>query len=100
VVEIVNLTGEWIGHYHFDEVIRIEQTGERIEAVKVTGDEYVPAGAVTWRADLRTLQGEGQIAEKDFQHPRFVPGRLIVVNPERIIFRWDKCGEVEYRKDE
>jgi hypothetical protein len=102
MVGTIEFTGEWIGHYpgHFDEVIRIEQRGEEIEALKITGDDYVPAGAVTWRANLRTLRGEGQIAEKEFLHPRFVPGRLIVVNPERIIFRWEKCGEVEYRRDE
>jgi hypothetical protein len=102
VVATTCFAGEWIGHYpgHFDEVIRIAQNGEELEAVKITGDDYVPAGAVTWRANLRTLRGEGQIAESDFQHPRFVPGKLIVISSERIIFRWLDCGEVEYRRDE
>jgi hypothetical protein len=102
VVETLELIGEWIGHYpgHFDEVIRIEQRGDTVEAIKITGDEYVPAGAITWRADLRTMEGEGQIAEMDFRHPRFVPGHLTIVNPERIVFRWDNCGEVEFRKDD
>jgi predicted RNA-binding protein len=102
VVETIELQGEWIGHYpgHFDEVIRIEQNGDEVEAIKITGDDYVPAGAVTWRANLRTMEGEGQIAEMEFQHARFVPGRLVVVNPERIIFHWANCGEVEFRKDD
>src|SRR5213594_4933409 len=94
----LNLSGEWIVYYagHFDEVIQITQTGDEVEAVKITGDDHVPAGAVTWRADLQTGQGEGQIAEKEFRNPRFVPGELIIVNGERIIFRWEKCGQVEY----
>jgi len=98
----LDLTGEWIGHYpgHFDEVIRIDQSEDTVEAVKITGDDYVPAGAITWRASLRTLSGEGQIAEKEFVNPRFVPGRLTVVNEERIIFRWQNCGEVEFRRDD
>ena len=102
MVETTCFAGEWIGHYpgHFDEVIRIDQRGEELKAVKVTGDDYVPAGAVTWRANLRTLQGEGQIAERDFQRPRFIPGKLVILSAERIIFRWKDCGEVEYRRDE
>ena len=102
MVDTICFAGEWIGLYpgHFDEVIRITQEGEALEAVKITGDDYVPAGAVTWRADLKTLRGEGQIAEREFQNPRFIPGKLIVVNAERIIFRWQDCGEVEYRRDE
>jgi hypothetical protein len=102
VKERISLAGEWIGHYpgHFDEVIRIEQLGDKVEAVKVTGDDYVPAGATTWRASLRTCRGEGQIAEEEFIRPRFIPGQLIIVNQERIIFRWENCGEVEFRRDE
>jgi hypothetical protein len=85
---------------YFDEVIKITQSGDQVEAVKITGDEYVPAGAITWRADLRTGLGEGQIAEREFRNPRFVRGRLTIVNPDRILFRWLNCGEVEYRRDD
>ena len=102
VVSELQFEGEWIGHYpgHFDEVVKIVQREDRLEAIKITGDDYVPAGAVTWRASLRTLTGEGQIAEKEFVNPRFVPGTLTIVNPERIVFHWENCGEVEFRKDE
>lgn len=96
------LAGEWIGHYpgHFDEVIRITQHGEMLEAVKVTGDDYVPDGEVTWRANVQTGNGQGQIAEEGFRNPRFIPGRLRIENPERITFIWDDVGAVEYRKDD
>jgi uncharacterized protein DUF3506 len=101
-MEALNLSGEWIGHYagHFDEVIRITQTGDQLEAIKVTGDDFVPAGAVTWRVDARTLAGEGQIADREFRNPRFTPGQLIILSADRIVFRWENCGEVEYRRDE
>ncbi len=97
-----NLAGEWIGHYpgHFDEVVRITQEGEAVEALKITGDEHVPGGAVTWRANVRTGQGEGQVAEEEFRNPRFIPGRLMVLGPERIVFTWNQLGSVEYRKDD
>ena len=57
VFKAIELDGEWIGHYpgHFDEVIRVTQRGDMVEAVKITGDDYVPAGATTWRANLTTL---------------------------------------------
>ncbi|EEF60024.1 Cyclin D1-binding domain-containing protein [Pedosphaera parvula] len=98
----LNLNGEWIGFYpgHFDEVIHITQMGDAVEAVKITGDDYVPAGTVTWRADLKTLIGEGQIAEHGFRNPRFIPGKLTLLNSERIIFCWENAGEVEFRRDD
>lgn len=100
--DLPQLAGEWIGRYrgHYDEVIRITQRGRAVEAVKVTGDDNVPAGEITWRADLRTSQGEGQIAETEFRHPRFVPGRLLVHSAQRIEFIWDEFGAVEYRRDD
>jgi hypothetical protein len=98
----IDLAGEWIGYYpgHFDEVVEIRQRGEDVEAWKITGDDYVPAGELTWRANVRTMDGEGQISARDFLNPRLVPGRLTVVNHERIIFTWEGCGEVEFRRDD
>ena len=85
---------------HFDEVVRIMQQREHALAVKLTGDDYVPAGSVTWWANVQTGMGEGQIAEQEYRNPRFVPGTLTIVNPDRIVFRWKGLGEVEYRRDD
>ena len=97
-----NLVGEWIGYYpgHFDEVVRITQSGAQAEATKITGDDHVPDGVVTWRANVLTGEGEGQVAEPEFRNPRFVPGRLQILGPGRIIFTWNKLGRVEFRKDD
>ena len=100
--QAINLSGEWIGHYrgHFDQVIKISQHGEEVVAVKITGDEHVPGGAITFRANVKTGVGEGQVAEKEFRNACFVPGKLEIVNAERIVFTWENCGRVEFRKDD
>jgi hypothetical protein len=97
-----NLAGEWIGHYtgHFDEVVRIHQFGDHLEAVKVTGDDHVPAGEITWWANLRSRRGQGRIAEQEFRNPRFVPGRIVIVDEHHLIFHWAGVGSVEYRRDD
>lgn len=98
----ITFSGEWIGYYpgHYDEVVRIHQRGEELEAVKITGDDHVPGGAITWRADLRTGHGEGQIAESEFRNPRFIPGKLTIVNPDKLVFTWERLGSVEFRRDD
>lgn len=101
-VETIDLSGEWLGYYsgHFDEVVRIVQKGDYVEAIKITGDDYVPADEITWRASLSSGEGEGQIAEREFRNPRFVPGRLKIIDREHIQFTWENCGDVEFRRDD
>jgi hypothetical protein len=100
--QAVNLSGEWIGHYrgHFDQVIKITQVGDEVIALKITGDDHVPGGAITFRANVKSGVGEGQVAEKEFRNACFVPGKLEIVNAERIVFTWENCGRVEFRKDD
>ena len=97
-----NLTGDWIGNCtgHFEEYLRIEQEGSLAIATKITGDDHVPAGQITWRADVATGDGEGQIAEHDFRNARFIPGRLFIRNREHIRFEWCGVGAVEFRRDD
>ena len=97
-----SFAGEWIGRYpgHFDETVLIRQSGSALEAVKITGDEHVPAGEITWRADLRTLRGEGQVADREFHRPRFIPGRLEILGLDLLAFHWEAVGSVEFRRDD
>ena len=99
---VPNLTGDWIGNYtgHFEEYIRIVQDGSFATATKVTGDDHVPAGQITWRAAVVTGDGEGQIADHDFRNARFIPGRLFVGDSGHIRFEWFGVGAVEFRRDD
>ena len=99
---VPDFSGEWIGRYpgHFDETVLIRQSGSRLETVKITGDDHVPAGEITWRFDLVSLLGEGQIADQEFCHPRFVPGHLEILRHDLIVFHWANLGSVEYRRDD
>ena len=40
-IQGVDLNGEWLGFYtgHYDEVVRIIQDGDYVEAVKITGED-------------------------------------------------------------
>ena len=48
------LAGLWKGNYpnHGEELIRVRYDGDTLYATKVTGDEHVPAGEVTFQAEL------------------------------------------------
>ncbi|GAB4241119.1 MAG: hypothetical protein OHK005_03810 [Candidatus Methylacidiphilales bacterium] len=98
---MLDLTGEWIGFYpgHFDEVIRVDREDAFWVATKITGDEYVPAGEITWRAEIASGEGSGQIAGVGFRNPTWVPGRLTICHADRICFTWNNLGTVDYRRD-
>jgi hypothetical protein len=101
-VPFVKLPGEWIGNYpgHFDQVISISEKDGVAEAIKVTGDDFVPAGEITWRAHIRTGIGEGQIAEHGFRNPQYIAGHLEILDEDKICFKWEGLGSVEYRRDD
>jgi len=48
------LAGLWKGNYpnHGDEFVRLHYQGDQLFATKITGDEHVPAGEITFQADL------------------------------------------------
>ena len=84
-----SLAGLYTASYgsHGPEVIEVRHTNGALTATKVTGDNHVPAGEWSWRADLpsssilepgATLDAKVQIAEAGFTNPREIGGTLKV----------------------
>jgi len=91
--ECPDLNGRWVGGGpKGDEIIEIKHDGDNVIAYKITGNEAVPAGSVTFRGTLhgKTADCEMQLAERGHKNVRWAKGQLFVVDADTV--EWQYAG--------
>jgi hypothetical protein len=96
----IKLDGTWRATYQcplgvsHDELVRIAQHGRSISATKLTGDDCVPAGTVSWQGALSRLSfsekdlplnASVRVTVADARARRQITGSLTVAEPDRLV---------------
>jgi len=106
----IELEGTWRAEYgiHGTEVVEVRLVSGRLEARKLTGDPHVPAGELTWIAQVSDAEGDAavgkstapislplvcdasvQVAEEGFVNARMADCQLELISADAMMLRVD-----------
>ena len=88
--ELINkeadILGKWVGFYEGfgEEIINISKINNRYVARKITGDQYVPTGEITFQFDTNLDNCKIQFANIGFKNPYFKECEIFRLNSSNI----------------
>jgi len=98
-----DLNGEWQAEFHNPDKVEVEKImivdyGNGLTATKETGDEYVPAGKVTFQGTYTSspFQVQDQRAQKGYINPSWMPATITVLDKDHFNISYTGSGGIDH----